>query len=263
MKISIQHQTGLRNLPRAATISGAPPPVRFQVPDKHGGRFSLDPRFPAAVKRAKARAPSERGERGFNMVEIALALAVIAFALVAIIGVLPFGMQVQKETREKTIINEEAQYFLSAIKNPAVGLLDLTNFVQEIYTNIPPPLQLGAGYTEGWQIIGLLSRPGRTRAIVRAVTGSAIDRGSSGAEFAFRYRMTVEIEPATNTMNPGRLQDPDLLGVLTNHLWDVRLQFQWPITPAGVGGEEAVYRSLVTARLVNEPTNSGYFFFRP
>ena len=38
------------------------------------------------------------------MIEIALCLAIIGFALVAIIGILPAGMQVQKDNREDTIV---------------------------------------------------------------------------------------------------------------------------------------------------------------
>jgi len=38
------------------------------------------------------------------MVEIALCIAVVAFALVAILGVMPTGLQVQKDNREDTII---------------------------------------------------------------------------------------------------------------------------------------------------------------
>src|SRR5947207_7764407 len=37
----------------------------------------------------------------FTMIEIAISLAVIGFALVAIIGILPTGMNVQKENREE------------------------------------------------------------------------------------------------------------------------------------------------------------------
>ena len=59
---------------------------------------------------------------GFTLVEIAISLAVIAFALVAIIGVLPTGMQVQRDNREETIINQEATYFATAIRNGARGL---------------------------------------------------------------------------------------------------------------------------------------------
>ena len=41
-----------------------------------------------------------RSNSAFTMVEIALALAIIGFALVAIIGVLPFGLNVQRQNRE-------------------------------------------------------------------------------------------------------------------------------------------------------------------
>ena len=38
----------------------------------------------------------------FTMVEIAICLAIIGFALVAIIGVLPIGMNTQRDNREET-----------------------------------------------------------------------------------------------------------------------------------------------------------------
>src|ERR1041384_7539577 len=68
----------------------------------------------------------------FTMVEIAISLAVIGFALVAIIGVLPRGLRVQRENREETIINQDAAVFLSALRSGARGLDDLTNYVYEI-----------------------------------------------------------------------------------------------------------------------------------
>ena len=42
------------------------------------------------------------------MIEIALCLAIIGFALVAIIAVLPRGLSVQQENREETIIGKDA-----------------------------------------------------------------------------------------------------------------------------------------------------------
>lgn len=71
-------------------------------------------------------------EAGFTMVEIAISLAVIGFALVAIIGVLPMGLQVQKENRQETIINQDATVFMEAIRNGARGVDDLTNYVTAI-----------------------------------------------------------------------------------------------------------------------------------
>src|SRR5688572_33426307 len=69
---------------------------------------------------------------GFTMVEIALSLAVVAFALVAIMGVLPTGMTVEKDNREDTLINQEGRYWLEAIKNGARGLDEITNYVESV-----------------------------------------------------------------------------------------------------------------------------------
>ncbi len=77
-----------------------------------------------------------RHEAAFTMVEIAISLAVIGFALVAIIGVLPTGMNVQKENREETIINQDAAVLLDAIRSGARGYDDLTNYVYAIDSRV-------------------------------------------------------------------------------------------------------------------------------
>ncbi len=117
------------------------------------------------------------------MIEIALCLAIIGFALVSIMLVLPGGMNTQRETREETIVNQDASMLLESVRNSARGLDDLTNNVYAI-TNYAADYnvqgQLGprhtAGYTRnaasinsasanGWvitnglRIIGLLSTP--------------------------------------------------------------------------------------------------------
>jgi type II secretory pathway pseudopilin PulG len=66
------------------------------------------------------------------MVEIAISLAVIGIALVAIIGVLPIGMNTQRDNREETIINQDATVLMEAIRGGARGLDDLTNYVYAI-----------------------------------------------------------------------------------------------------------------------------------
>lgn len=65
----------------------------------------------------------------FTMIEIALALAVIGFALVAIIGVLPAGMSVQRDNRESTIVNFDANFLMSAITGGSTGTDELTNHI--------------------------------------------------------------------------------------------------------------------------------------
>ena len=124
----------------------------------------------------------------FTLVEIALSLAIIGFALVAIIGVLPTGLNVQRDNREETIIVHEANYFMDALRNGARGLDDLTNSIIRIrndwttyntnntpwsivetnydqYTkttfrvtsSTPPPAEFTL--SNGYRILGLLVRP--------------------------------------------------------------------------------------------------------
>jgi type II secretory pathway pseudopilin PulG len=124
-----------------------------------------------------------RGQSAFTLVEIALCIAIIGFALVAIIGVLPAGLNVQKENREETIIVHEANYFIDAIRSGARGLDDLTNYVEAITNYVSyfnangqpvGPVEV-RGYTDtrfatnstgiptpwwyGSNIVGLLSTP--------------------------------------------------------------------------------------------------------
>jgi type II secretory pathway pseudopilin PulG len=129
--------------------------------------------------------------RAFTMVEIALSLAIIGFALVAIIGVLPAGMSVQKDNREQTVINLDAAYLMDAIRSGPLGqdnltnyVISITNIISEYQGNLPlgPGLAgLGAptvhtyifnanqtvvdgnagapSLTNGFNIVGLLSMP--------------------------------------------------------------------------------------------------------
>jgi prepilin-type N-terminal cleavage/methylation domain-containing protein len=77
--------------------------------------------------------PPTRG--GFTMIEIAICLAIIGFALVAIIGVLPYGMNTQRDNREETVINQDATVLLEAIRSGARGADYLTNFVYAVTNN--------------------------------------------------------------------------------------------------------------------------------
>jgi hypothetical protein len=49
------------------------------------------------------------------MVEIAIALGVIGFALVIIVGLLPQGLKVQKDNREDTIVGQDSAFLMEAI----------------------------------------------------------------------------------------------------------------------------------------------------
>ncbi len=182
------------------------------------------------------------------MVEIAICIAVVAFALVAIIGVMPTGLQVQRQNREDTIITQEGKLWLEAIRSGSLGLNDLTNYVEEILVNtrtnrtgdsgvwraatyrLFDPSSGLAGFRTGRDIVGLLSLPqyfqwGSTNArmefeslpataFVRAMTGSAAEKTFAN-EFALMYRLRPEIVPFSaitgmNTnLNESGLSDAD------------------------------------------------------
>ena len=121
--------------------------------------------FRAPHPHSALRAP--RSERAFTMVEIALSLAIIGFALVAIIGVLPAGLSVQKDNREQTVINLDAAYLMDAIRSGPLGQDNLTNYVV-IITQISDQYQ------------GTICRSGR-----------------AGSPLWVRSRATITVTPTT------------------------------------------------------------------
>ena len=226
----------------------------------------------------EARSAGER-DGGFTMVEIALCLAVIGFALVAIIGVLPLGMQVQRDSREETIINHDAGILLEAIRHGR-SVEDLNIFVEEIalWSNVQPPVvyyEVQATNNPliwGSNVVGCLSNPTskRNEAIVRSMNGPAADTGSLGSEreMAFRYKVIAEVRPFTSF-------DPDLLStnllsrLQTNLLHEVRLTFRYPALPGGrTGTGKKVYRTVVSGQLHQmtnsvKPDDDELWFFKP
>jgi type II secretory pathway pseudopilin PulG len=175
------------------------------------------------------------GQAAFTMVEIALCLGIIAFALVAIIGVMPTGLQVQRNNREDTILTRDGQYFLEAIRSGALGSMELTNhvlaitlsnsvgdvFVHTMQPNSPAGLPRGGqvvnvnNLTNSQVIISLLSTPRYTtdnrgrvvtnyvHALVRSVTGTAEEksnqwRSRDAGDFlppGFVYMLSTEVVP--------------------------------------------------------------------
>ena len=173
---------------------------------------SLGRRTPKGTADEGVRAPCHQA--AFTMIEIAISLAVIGFALVAIIGILPIGMNVQKENRHETIINQDATIFMEAMRNGAEGVDDLTNHVMAItnyvvhyrgrqggsslttygftFTNSTVGGTLSSPQfpiTNGFRIIGLLSTPQITTvpgdngffsnhvvAYVRSISGPASEK---------------------------------------------------------------------------------------
>jgi type II secretory pathway pseudopilin PulG len=219
--------------------------------------------------------------QGFTMVEIAICLAVIGFALVAIIGVLPLGIQVQSDNRQEAIINHDGAYFLDAIRKGAPAE-DLSNYVEEISITYSNGVNLVTNtanvFRDNHQIIGMLSYPHavKTEAIVRALSGAASEKGEYNNDLAFKYRMTAIIRPL-NSLNPELVLEPE--GAKppytlydwqssrgdTNLIHDVRLMFRYPLTFSGkTGTGRKVFRAMVSGRMNQHPTNEfEHYFYRP
>jgi hypothetical protein len=230
-------------------------------------------------------AGSRRSERAFTMVEIAICLAVIGFALVAIIGVLPSAMNFQRDNREETIIDQDATYWLEAIRDAAKGLDNLTDHVERIgivFTNgstastnyyIPGPGgPAGNQFRDGYDIIGLLTSAAlwdlgiqRAEADVYAISGPAVERDPAGRELGMKYRMQVEIAlfpwwRMNPDLRPEELaQGPDLTNAI---LHEVRLQFNWPLRSNERTRSRKVYRSLVQGVVTNQAPVEISFFDR-
>jgi hypothetical protein len=209
--------------------------------------------------------------------------------LVAIIGVLPSGLKVQRENREDTVITQDAVYLMEAIRSGSKGLDDLTNYVESItitrgftsttYTN--NVLRPGGfvPLTNGQHIISLLSTPKYERlpnnvlrlntvtARVRAISGNAIDKGKGMTDFAFRYQLTTEVIPMTNMPPAAVLSTADLLKTvnMAENLYDVRLVLRWPLIPRGTGWDVGRYRrtmrALVSGELVATYTNTQPYLY--
>lgn len=218
------------------------------------------------------RTPKHR-QSGFTMIEIAICLAIIGFALVAIIGVLPSGLDVQKNNREETIIDQDAQIWMDAIRNGAQGYDYLTNYVTNITVTVynyqisrnstnflnkkvfvyTPTSSNPSGFplTTGARIVGLLSTPQITDisgrgfasnsivAQVRAISGSAAEKfpqdNQTVLDESFGYRLIAE--NASTPMNwSTNTVDQRMAAAFQANLRQVRLLFRWPLLPNGNAG---------------------------
>src|SRR5271169_3479456 len=127
--------------------------MKISAPHFHGQRIAQGTGGTPMPLPLAAASPANRhsshlshSSYGFTMIEIALCLAIIGFALISILLVLPTGMHTQRDTREETIINQDASMLIEAIRGGARGMDDLTNYVyaitnyQQDYNNTGKPI---------------------------------------------------------------------------------------------------------------------------
>lgn len=218
-----------------------------------------------------------RGEVAFTMIEIALSIAIVAFAMVAIMGVLPTGMTVQKDNREDTIVSQDGQFFIDAIRNGVTNLSDISNNLVWIElkrngVSVPggPLFYQVSNNFSSRQIIGYMStpkyEPGTTnilslRARFLANSGSQALKGTNKSDLAFSYLLTSEVVPFANFYNSSNLYATNLVA----DLYDVRVTLQWPVYGVtNTGGSKQVFRTLISSHLRKETNSPGdLYFFEP
>lgn len=213
------------------------------------------------------------------MVEVAMSLAIVAFALVAIMGVMPTGLNVQRQNREETVIAQDGAFILEAIRQGAMAtnLSVLSNnlvFLEktslhaigstrtDYWTNNPTIAPISTG-----ELLLQLSRPravetyrqtliplvdpyvltNRVRARFNAFGGNMTALLSGSTLDRFQYDVTFDIVRVTNS-----------LATVTNfastfmagNLYSVKLTFRWPVLPNGnLGLGEKVMMTQINGRL--------------
>lgn len=215
-----------------------------------------------------------RSRSAFTLIEIALSIAIVAFALVAIIGILPTGLEVQRENREDTIINQEGPKFIEALRAGSTNLFTLTNhvewidlfidtnFIRRVYgTNLTPREIIGFFSTPKYVDDGTGTNTLRLslRAKIRAESGPLAAEAANVRDLAFSYLLSSEIVPYQ--VSPFGA-DPNVTAAVQTNLWELRLLYRWPLISeqtnnVTTGTGRRTFRALVSARLAQEDqTNS-------
>jgi hypothetical protein len=162
-----------------------------------------------------------RSFRAFTMPEVAVAVGVGAFGLVAVFSVLPFGIKAQRDNRDDTVIRYEGEYWAEALLGEGLGLADLSRveMVQTYDGNTTTPSVFSypnnsnnSPEKKTWaqDVCGWLSRPASDEqgnvisphgnfALVKSFNGSLFDRkfgdanmaGDENRDLAFGYILEV------------------------------------------------------------------------
>ena len=240
---------------------------------------------------------------GFTMVEVAISLAIIGVALVGIIGVLPLGLRTQRDSREDTIINQDATVFTEAVSKGARGANDLTNYVYAItnwWTLYNPNGSVNKadvnGYTpaaayaygtpvpsmeitNGGNIVGLLSTPEYTDTGFNP-TNNLFSGGYSNHVIAYVRSISgpaVEKPPQNSQILQqdsfsyriffanAPVAAATIYPNLQANLHELRLTFEWPLLPNNsVGRSRLTYRAMIAGQMLQ--TNSLgqlLYFYQP
>ena len=166
--------------------------------------------------------------KAFTISEVALAVGIIAFGLVAIFSILPYGIEAQRDSQDQTIIQYEAAYWSSALRSGGlplgsinrVGVLELNDDNGSYYQ--VDNNRTNAFERDSWakEVCGWLSIPDQhvkhKYVMVESINGSLSDKLSvlppGGFNTTFRYILRVGIENNSTSL-----------------MTTIRLNFSWPV----------------------------------
>jgi len=99
--------------------------------------------------------------KGFSLVEIVLALGIMSFALVGILGLFPAALETARDSKAETRIAIIAQSLLTEIRtsqdddNQQIAVM--TSPIDRNFISLTTDSDLALGFTEGGQVDGIVS----------------------------------------------------------------------------------------------------------
>lgn len=182
--------------------------------------------------------------QGFTMIEIAISLAIIGFALVAIIGILPTGMNAQRDNRQETIVNQDASILMDAVRNGERGLDDLTNYVVGI-TN----------YRSSYSPAGVLQNT--------ALYAYTVPMGYVNNTPTPRYALTNGYTIVGVLSTPKIIPDPKSGGLFSNHVVAVFRSMSGPASEKPPQLNPSMQELALNYKVIADNSGYGTNFFDP
>lgn len=129
---------------------------------------------------------------GFSLVEVVLALGVISFAIVAILGVVPVGLSTGHSAQNETRAAQIAQDILSSLASQAQATFTGTSYIKQ------PPTPTASDFNYGIQLTNSY-----TYTFAADNDGHLAVPFNGQTAFSFPYQVTVSVSPNLSGFQAG------------------------------------------------------------
>jgi uncharacterized protein (TIGR02598 family) len=133
---------------------------------------------------------------GFSLVEVAISLGIVAFALTGIVGLLSATLKTSKSSMDDLLVSEMTSDIVNTLRKQ--DFANISSNPTSVFFDV-----------SGKRINGVDTNTG---VISNVATEAAVAQG------------------AVYVCNPTVQADPDTIGNSRTNLWRVSLKFQWPAT---------------------------------